>query len=282
MNTDLYVDLGPQNAGEPLAETVTPEPEKVIPEVEPPPEADPQVEEDTDEHEEDTPEQKQAKKHKAGSQKRLERALRAEARAELLEQQLREAKAPAAGPKPSAPTTFAGYQVDPTDPPMDQEAFFVTNPDASYQDFTTANAKWVARQEFKALKAQDEAKQAQTQAQKSWVEKAEKAKAKYQDFDDVLDAAAAPAPAVAAVMNRSPFGADIAYHLATHPEDYKRINAMDPVDSAFELGQLALKFSGTASPKPRTTNAPPPINPLVGTSAPAAPQHRRDTYLEIK
>jgi hypothetical protein len=59
----------------------------------------------------------------------------------------------------------------------------------------------------------------------------------------------------------SDVGPQLLYHLATHQDDAERISGMSPLQQIKELGKLEDKM---ARPAKRTSNAPPPPNPVKG------------------
>lgn len=106
-----------------------------------------------------------------------------------------------------------------------------------------------------------------------WAEKATKAAEKYPDFETkVLESAAAGdwkcGVLMSAAISASDQGADIAYHLATHPEEAAQLDEMttpgspkyDPFQAVRLFGRMEARFE-TPEAKPTgktTTNAPEP------------------------
>lgn len=237
--SDEYVvevqDLGAQNDGEPIA--VVEEPQNLAEAVE----AASEVSAEEPEPEEPGEEPKK----KTGSQRARERAQRLEAENEALRRLLTQQQPPKE--VPPAPKT--------------------DEPRAEDFDSHEAWVKASIRYEAKKL-LEEEKTQAQIQSrQQSWNQKADQARSKYEDFDEVLQDAPAPSQSVAEVLAESPIGADVAYHLATHPELYRRLNSLGPVAAARELGIL----EATLAPKERatktTTKAPKPVAPVSTPSA---------------
>lgn len=241
-------ELGTQFDGEPVAaveEVPTPAEVESAPEATPEPETQ-EVTEPEGEEEDLQP------KKKSGSQRWKEKAQRKEEEAEYWKAQALQNKAP----EPIA-TQNQG--------------------EPKQEDFET-HADWVkasVRYEAARMLAEEKAKEQATALQRNWQEKAEKAKQKYEDFEEVLETAPMPKPAVLKVLQKSPAGADLAYHLATHPDEYQRINSLDAEDCAYELGQLALKFSESPKPK-KPTQAPPPVKPVASSGVvPTVTLHAR-------
>lgn len=249
MNADDYIldpmpDLGVQGDGEPAA-VETDEPKEPV-EVEP-------AEPAESEGEEETP------KKKPGSQRLKERVQRLTDEAEhwkrlALENQKK--------PEPEAKAVDASA-------PRQED----------FEDY----AEWIKasiRHEAEKLIAEREAKANAQKFEHSWEEKKAAARAEIEDFDDALEGAAPPSPHVAQVLVDSPIGAKLAYHLATHEDEYRRINMLGPVQAARELGLLEAKLT-TPKPEPKTvekTKAPKPAAPV---SAPSAPKPTGDDRLVL-
>lgn len=207
--------------------------------------AEPQQEEE----EEEEPEEPVAHRRN-GRQRRIDRLTREN---EQLKQQLAAAAQPpprpAAGPpgKPELQNfdTLEAYQEALTD-----------------WHFTQREER---RQAEAAAKA---AQETQEKLQTEWDSRQKTARKAHPDYDDVIEATAAPeGPGVVAArqaMLEDPAGAEILYHLATHPEDLKRIAALQPIAAVREIGRLSailLPPSPTANGKQRLTAAPKPPPP---------------------
>jgi hypothetical protein len=107
--------------------------------------------------------------------------------------------------------------------------------------------------------------------------------AKYQDWDDVLNAQAEllemkyPGYIDAAIHADSQSSADIVYHLLSHPDEFKALMVMsDPIAAVMEVARIRYATTGLSTAHsgpeiaPRQTKAKPLIKP-VGAS-PAAPE----------
>ena len=138
-----------------------------------------------------------------------------------------------------------------------------------YNEFVAAKAVYTYRKadtEAKAEAAKAEA-EAAAEADKSvinedWREQVERAKKTRPDFEQV--AFSAPiSDDVSDLIVSSDMGADLAYHLGQNHAEARRISQLSQVDAARELGRLEAKLA-TPPPKPKTTTAPPPIEPVQG------------------
>lgn len=105
--------------------------------------------------------------------------------------------------------------------------------------------------------------QAQTEAATNWQMQVEEARGRYKDFDAVISAPDLPiTPDMAFMMASSERGADVAYHLGTHPAEAAQIAQMPPIEQAMALGRLEAQV---VLPKPKTqSDAPDPINTVKG------------------
>jgi hypothetical protein len=162
--------------------------------------------------------------------------------ARLAALEARQAPAPAA---PSTPTPAA--PAAPGDQAPQPEQF------ATHQQYVQAVAQWTVEQHQRA-QAQQAAHQ---QVQTAWEQQEAKAKAKYSDYDEAL--ASDPTryhPAVLHALQTSELGAEVAYHLATHPEEAQRIAALPPAHAVRALGKLEARLEA-----PTATNGSTPVSP---------------------
>ena len=142
----------------------------------------------------------------------------------------------------------------------------------SIEEYLDALADHKASQKFDHLAKEREAKESQTRQQQevaklheSYTKQTEQARQAYGDFDDVVQDPDLPiSQAMAEAIMRSTNGADVAYYLGKNPDQAARIASLDPFSAAVEIGRIA---ATVVRPQPRkTSNAPPPIQP-VGTRA---------------
>ena len=231
-------EVGVQNDGEPVA--VVEEPTNLAEAVE-------QVEAEPTE-------QEATEKKKTGSQRARERAQRLEAENETLRRLLTQSQ-----PKEEAPVRIKSDE-----------------PKAEDFDSHEAWVKASIRYEAKKLLEEEKAQAETSKRQQSWNDKAEQARSKYEDFDEALQDAPAPSPSVAEVLAESPLGAEVAYHLATHPDIYRRINQLGPVAAARELGILEASFAVKSEAPKQITKAPKPVAPVT---TPVAPKSVNDGLL---
>jgi hypothetical protein len=142
---------------------------------------------------------------------------------------------------------------------------------------------WKVEQRIAKLEKETIEKQAkeaverdQREISENWNTQVEAARAKHADFDTVALDPKLPIPQGSAIEQwvlDSEIGTEILYHLASHPDELKAINAMPPVKAARALTVLEAELSDAApaaappEPKPapqqdsgpkRVTSAPPP------------------------
>ncbi len=183
------------------------------------------------------------------AQRRENQALKA--RLDALE--ARTPPAPTLPPSPAAPVSGAT--------PPSPEAF------ATHAAYVQAVAQWTVEQH----EAVREATTTATQIQTAWAQQEAQAQTKYPDYAEALDADTTRYhPAVLQALQTSELGAEVAYHLATHPEDAARIAALAPVAALRALGRLEAQLSAPVdappppTPTPTPTPLPPPLAPVGG------------------
>lgn len=85
-------------------------------------------------------------------------------------------------------------------------------------------------------------------------------------------------PVVERLILQSEKSALLQYHFAKNASDLRRINGLDPLSAAKEVGKLEARLSLA---KPNTaTRAPPPTNAPKGGASPASQEARMEAYLK--
>lgn len=140
----------------------------------------------------------------------------------------------------------------------------------SFDDFAVARAEFRARetvrQELGALskavqQSQGQAEQAARTA--DWDLKAEDARDRYDDFDDVVLIDTNPvSPAMAQAYAEADNGADVAYHIASNPKLAREISGLSPMQAVIRIGRISQKLG--EKPKPKPTAAPKPVKTVTG------------------
>lgn len=109
--------------------------------------------------------------------------------------------------------------------------------------------------------------QASTAKLETFAAKADDARERYTDFDDVVTKPARlpmsqDTQSIVLDMDES---ADVIYHLAKNPQEAARIDRLSDREKAFELGKIAAKI--TTAPPRKITQAPDPIVSVGGKSS---------------
>jgi len=145
--------------------------------------------------------------------------------------------------------------------PPSPEAF------ATHAQYVQAVAQWTVEQ-HEAVK---EATTTATQIQNAWDQQEAQAKTKFADYDEAIAADTTRYhPAVLHALQTSEHGAEVAYHLATHPEEASRMAALAPVAALRAVGRLEAQLSAPvavaapSTPTPTPTPLPPPLTPVGG------------------
>lgn len=110
------------------------------------------------------------------------------------------------------------------------------------------------------------AKRAQEERQRLWEARAEEARARIPDFEQVAYSSKVPySQSMVQLVQESDQGPEIAYHLGKNPHEADRIARLSPLAAAREIGRLENRFAAT-TPK-KVSNAPPPPKTISGQGA---------------
>lgn len=152
----------------------------------------------------------------------------------------------------------------------------------SYDDYVEALADYKLEQREKARQekaaadarkvAEDKARSEHATRMEAWESRQDDAREKYADYDDVLEGVEIPNnPAFQYAVLTHENGAELAYSLASNPDELKRIGAItDPIALGRELGKYEAKLAAPTEKKPKTSKAPAPITPVGhGKSVPS-------------
>lgn len=159
-------------------------------------------------------------------------------------------------PQPKTDAPQADAEPDPS-----QYTYGETDP-----GFIRDLARFEAKQAFKA-----EAEQAQrrTQAQtidQAWNERQQSFAKDTPDYFQVLDSDWVCTPVMADAIKTSDEGAAVAYHLAQHPDEARRIAGLPQLAQVRELGKLEAKLATPAAastPQPKTVSDAPAPHPTA-------------------
>lgn len=187
-------------------------------------------------------------------------------RADRLERELAALKTPTPPVDAKPAASSAAPATDPEPNPDD----LTTYPDGAYdRKYFKDQAAWEARQVLRAEReaADTVARQQRTEARqreqsKAWADRVQAAQAKYQDFDAKAfgpTEIVAGSPIDVWVME-SEQGAELLYHLQSHPDEIRRIAALPAVHQVRELARLEDKL--VPAPAKTITDAPAPPRTL--------------------
>lgn len=215
--------------------------------------------EDSQPAEGEKPEEEESESKKRRERRKAERArLRQEAaeaqkRAESAEERLARIQQAAQAQQPPKQDDFEDYN--------DYIAAAAAHKTMAAMD---ARSRGEFEEEAKAAKAEADhlSKEAEAQIDAEWQDQVADAQTRYADFANVV--LANPnlpiSGTMASVIKSSDIGADVAYHLGTHPQEAARIAQMEPLDQARAIGAIEARMS---LPKPKTqSEAPEPITPV--------------------
>jgi hypothetical protein len=132
---------------------------------------------------------------------------------------------------------------------------------------TDAYVDALATQRAEQLLAQREQNKQRTELLESYHDREEKAREKYDDFEQVAYNPNLPITDVMAQsIQSSDIGPEVAYHLGANPKEAERIARLSPILQAKEIGKLEAKLASDP-PVKKTSNAPTPISPLTARSS---------------
>ena len=131
---------------------------------------------------------------------------------------------------------------------------------------TDAYVEALAAQKAEQLLEQREQRRQQSELLESYHDKEEKAREKYDDFEQVAYNPSLPITDVMAQsIQASDIGPEVAYHLGANPKEAERIARLSPILQAKEIGKLEAKLASDP-PVKKTSNAPTPISPITARS----------------
>lgn len=151
---------------------------------------------------------------------------------------------------------------------------------ASEEDYTEALTDWkaerrIAQREQEQAAARAQAEQAEVAQQ--WDKRQQKVSESIPDYAEVLAKSEVVIPPyVHQALLESESGPEIAYYLALHPEEAKRLAALKPLAAMKRIVSLEANLAGNdddATPEkkvsetPKQSKAPPPITPVRSTAS---------------
>ena len=191
-----------------------------------------------------------------------DKAAKAQAEKEALEERLRQFETVSAQPK----------NVDPIGEEPRAEQF------TDSIEYAKALAMWSAEKalyERDLQEAERKAVEEQAKIAKSWSEKLEKAKPNLPDFDDLVASSSVQVPnEIRDAILESDVGPQILYELASNTEYAQKVAGMPLIKALREIGKLEARFeTQETAPEPAKkpvavqSKAPAPISPIKGTGS---------------
>lgn len=242
----------------------------------------------------------EAPKKVATAQERINELTRARRQAEREAAELRkrlEALEARAEPKEPAPKEPEAAKKEALAGPPKPDDFEFGELDSEY---IAAVVKYEAGQqiaEFRQSIAQEREQAAAAEQQRAMQEKfqqqAVRGKEKYDDFEEKVvrgaqEGAWPLSETLGPLLVESEVGEDIAYHLATNPQEAEEVFRLSPVEQARYFGKVEAKFSaaraaatGGEAEKPATTRAPKapaPVPPVKGAGGRFQPSASTDDF----
>jgi hypothetical protein len=148
-------------------------------------------------------------------------------------------------------------------------------------DSPDAYAEALAFKKAEELLIQRDRQKEQAEIVEAYGEREEKARDKYDDFEDVVyNPKLRITDVMAETIQHSDIGPDLAYWLGTNPKEAERIARMSPLMQAREIGKIEVKLADNP-PVKKTTSAPTPISPVTARSS-GSPSHDTTDPRSIK
>jgi len=146
---------------------------------------------------------------------------------------------------------------------------------------TDAYAEALALRKAEELLAQRDRQKEQAEVVELYSEREEKARDKYDDFEDVVyNPKLRITDVMAETIQHSDLGPDLAYWLGSNPKEAERIARLSPILQAREIGKIEVRLSDNP-PVKKTTSAPTPISPVTARSS-GSPSHDTTDPRSIK
>jgi len=144
-----------------------------------------------------------------------------------------------------------------------------------------AYAEALALKKAEELLAQRDRQKEQAEIVEAYGEREEKARDKYDDYEDVVyNPKLRITDVMAETIQHSEIGPDLAYWLGSNPKEADRIARLSPIMQAREIGKIEVKLTDSP-PVKKTTSAPTPISPVTARSS-GSPSHDTTDPRSIK
>jgi hypothetical protein len=148
-------------------------------------------------------------------------------------------------------------------------------------DSTDAYAEALAVKKAEELIAARDRQTYQAEVVEAYNEREEKARDKYDDFEDVVyNPKLRITDVMAESIQSSDNGPDLAYWLGSNPKEAERIARLSPILQAKEIGKIEVRLADNP-PVKKSTSAPTPISPVTARSL-GSPSHDTTDPRSIK
>jgi hypothetical protein len=148
-------------------------------------------------------------------------------------------------------------------------------------DSTDAYAEALAVKKAEELIAARDRQTHQAEVVEAYNEREEKARDKYDDFEDVVyNPKLRITDVMAESIQSSDNGPDLAYWLGSNPKEAERIARLSPILQAKEIGKIEVRLADNP-PVKKSTSAPTPISPVTARSS-GSPSHDTTDPRSIK
>jgi hypothetical protein len=148
-------------------------------------------------------------------------------------------------------------------------------------DSTDAYAEALAVKKAEELIAARDRQTYQAEVVEAYNEREEKARDKYDDFEDVVyNPKLRITDVMAESIQSSDNGPDLAYWLGSNPKEAERIARLSPILQAKEIGKIEVRLADNP-PVKKSTSAPTPISPVTARSS-GSPSHDTTDPRSIK
>jgi hypothetical protein len=174
----------------------------------------------------------------------------------------------------------------------------------TYEEYLKAFARWEVKQELKAEREAAQKASDEAQASEIWEAHNDRviaAKAKYEDYDDVVNVPTpwtlenptpqerASAEAFRIAVLEDDNSAEILYHYGSHPEEFEKLGELTPAQVVKAIARLSDKIVPAKEEKAEEkhekpkSKAPTPIRPVSGGSSKSSvPLSETETMAEYK
>lgn len=193
-------------------------------------------------------------------QKRIAKAVKAQREAERQAEEVRRQLAELQGSRPAADS---GKTAQPATGAKTKPELKDFDSYEAYNEALIAHTVEQREAQRETDRQQRERQSADAKLQAEHLERVDAARVKYEDFDEKLSTLNVPiSRELDRAIRESPYGPEVVYWTASHPEEAQRIAALSPARQVVEFGKLEAQFE-----KPATEKTTPAKKPLPKAAA---------------